>query len=567
MDGKRYLRPDTNEIVEVLPGLSDVWIVGTRKPNGSIKRLKSKSLPPCEVREVCQEWLDIYVELDKRRCNTWKVVEEKEMAGTRARKQYDSMLVTTRATTIDAIEIGNRTRKDLGDIGELAESIKQVGLLQPVVIDSDNKLIAGRRRIEACKKLGWKQIPTVVAESVDSLFKMLQAECDENVYRKGFTPEEAVRMGQRIEAEVARLKKEDQKKAAAEGGKKSGETRRGETKVRRNSPKVQDESKRTSSTVAKSVGMKRDGFEKAAKVLDSGNQTAIDHMNKTGKVDPAFRAVKREEKKKALRKKAAEVAAQPEQPAKPKWNIILGDCLKELPKIKGARLIVADPPYNIDMSYGEDGIDDDLDEDEYLRWCQHWINLCTGALTKDGSLWVIINDEWADQLAIMLTGAGLHRRAWIKWYESFGVNCTQNFNRCSRHILYYVVDPKRFVFNAESRYIRRPSDRQAKYNDQRADPDGKLWDDVWTIPRLVDNAKERIPDFPTQIPLAITRAIVACASEPGDLVVDPLCGSASTGHAALELHRRFTGIEIGERFCDLATVRLAGVTPCAPDAL
>jgi site-specific DNA-methyltransferase (adenine-specific) len=466
---------------------------------------------------------------------------------------------------IDKIDCGERVRKDLGDINALAASIREVGLLQPVVIDSGMKLIAGRRRLEACKQLGWEQIDTFTAVSVDTLLKHAQAENDENTCRKDFTPEEAVRMGQRIEGAIAAMNKEAKKKAAAKGGMKSGETRRGESKQGANCPKAKrDETNRTRDQVASTVGMKPRSYEKAKAVVDSGNVQAIEQMNKTGKVDPAFRAVKREEKKTALRKKAAEVADKIE---KPKWHIALGDCLKELPQIHGARLIVADPPYNIGLDYGDDGIEDDLDEDEYLRWCKQWINLCAGALSDDGSLWVIINDEWAEHFALMLNEAGLHRRAWIKWYETFGINCVNNFNRCSRHIFYYVVDPKRFVFNAESRYIRRPSDRQAKYNDQRADPDGKLWDDVWTIPRLVDNAAERIPDFPTQIPLAITRAIVACASEPGDLVVDPFCGSASTGHAALELHRRFTGIEIGERFWELATVRLAGVTPCAPAAL
>lgn len=477
------------------------------------------------------------------------------------------MAIIRDCVKIDEIDCGERVRKDLGDINALANSIREVGLLQPVVIDSRKKLIAGRRRLEACRQLGMEVIDTFTAISVDTLLKHAQAESDENTCRKDFTPEEAVRMGKRIEGAISAMNKEAKKKAAAKGGHKSGETRRGETKVPANCREVAGRDsgvRETRSQVASTVGMKPRSYEKAKAVVESGNQEAIDQMNKTGKVDPAFRAVKREEKKTELRKKAAEVSSKVE---KQPWNIVLGDCLAELRKIKKSRLIICDPPYNIGLDYGPDGVEDDLDCDEYLRWCKNWINACAGALADDGSMWVIINDEWADELAVLMTAAGLNRRAWIKWYETFGVNCTNNFNRCSRHILYYVVDPKRFVFNAESQYIRRPSDRQTKYGDQRADPAGKLWDDVWTIPRLVDNAEERIPDFPTQIPLAITRAIVACASEPGDLVVDPMCGSGSTGHAALELHRRFTGIEIGERFWELATVRLAGVTPFALDAL
>jgi site-specific DNA-methyltransferase (adenine-specific) len=137
----------------------------------------------------------------------------------------------------------------------------------------------------------------------------------------------------------------------------------------------------------------------------------------------------------------------------------------------------------------------DLDDRTYLDWCREWLAECTRLLTPDGSLWVMINDEYADHFGIMLRDIGLDRRAWIKWYETFGVNCINNFNRCSRHIFYCVKDADRFVFNRDA--VSRPSDRQTKYNDRRADPVGKLWDNVWCIPRLVGTSRERIPGFPT----------------------------------------------------------------------
>jgi hypothetical protein len=139
------------------------------------------------------------------------------------------------------------------------------------------------------------------------------------------------------------------------------------------------------------------------------------------------------------------------------------------------------------------------------------------------------------------------------------------FNRCSRHLLHFVKDPRRFVFHAEA--VRRASARQAKYCDKRADPWGKVWDDVWgiepPIPRLVDNDAERIPGFPTQLPLALLLPIVGCASDPGDLVVDPFSGSATTGEACLTLGRRFVGIERNEEYVRLARQRLTAWKPPA----
>jgi DNA modification methylase len=121
-----------------------------------------------------------------------------------------------------------------------------------------------------------------------------------------------------------------------------------------------------------------------------------------------------------------------------------------------------------------------------------------------------------------------------------------------------VKDPRRFVFNADA--VTRPSDRQAKYGDRRADPGGKLWDDVWgvnpPIPRLVGTAAERIPDVPTQLPLQLLTAVVGCASDPGDLVVDPFAGSGTAGEAAIRLGRRFLGVERSGAFGNLACMRL-----------
>jgi hypothetical protein len=107
--------------------------------------------------------------------------------------------------------------------------------------------------------------------------------------------------------------------------------------------------------------------------------------------------------------------------------------------------------------------------------------------------------------------------------------------------------------------VNRPSDRQAKYLDKRANPDGKTCDSVWgvspPIPRLTGTCAERLPDFPTQLPLDLLRPMVGCASDPGDLVIDPFAGSATTGVAALVAGRRFLGIERQAKFADLAAAR------------
>jgi hypothetical protein len=75
---------------------------------------------------------------------------------------------------------------------------------------------------------------------------------------------------------------------------------------------------------------------------------------------------------------------------------------------------------------------------------------------------------------------------------------------------------------------------------------------------------ERLPGFPTELPLALLRPIVLCASGPSDLVLDPFSGSGTTGAAALESGRRFVGIERTAMFVYLSRRRLAGLSAQEP---
>jgi hypothetical protein len=99
---------------------------------------------------------------------------------------------------IKTIKIENRYRKDMGDIQALADDIKKNGLMHPVVIDSNYRLIAGERRIRAFELMGEKEIPARIL-NVPSL---LEAELAENELRKDFTPTERVAIARAIEEEI-----------------------------------------------------------------------------------------------------------------------------------------------------------------------------------------------------------------------------------------------------------------------------------------------------------------------------------------------------------------------------
>ena len=99
----------------------------------------------------------------------------------------------------DSITIGERTRKDMGDLQGLADSIHELGLLQPIGVTSDNTLVFGQRRLLACRDiLEWETIPARTVE----LDRIVLGEFAENEVRKDFTPSERVAILEAIEASI-----------------------------------------------------------------------------------------------------------------------------------------------------------------------------------------------------------------------------------------------------------------------------------------------------------------------------------------------------------------------------
>jgi ParB-like chromosome segregation protein Spo0J len=181
------------------------------------------------------------------------------------------------------IKFGQRHRKDMGDLKALAASINTLGLLQPIVVTRDNVLVAGERRLRAVAiELDWQTIPAYVTDRLDDALLLLQAERDENTCRKDFTPSEAVAIGKALE--------ESERQAARERRARPGSPRSG---------KLPEQGTKgdTREKVAAAVGMSGKTYEKAKAVVeaaeaDPGLAPVVEEMDRTGKVDPAYKKLK-----------------------------------------------------------------------------------------------------------------------------------------------------------------------------------------------------------------------------------------------------------------------------------
>lgn len=200
------------------------------------------------------------------------------------------------------IKIGERIRQELGNIDSLADSIQRVGLLHPVVVTEDGRLISGARRIVACIKLGWDDVPITTAHTLKEAVDLLQAERDENTERKPLEIKEVFALRKLLEP----LEKEAAERRRSQAPGQS----QGTKKV--SSGKLPEETKGEAlEKVAEAVGISRSTLEHITKVEEAAEAepdkfaAIAEEMHQTGKVDPAYRKMKK------VKAKDAKGAAKP----------------------------------------------------------------------------------------------------------------------------------------------------------------------------------------------------------------------------------------------------------------
>jgi N6-adenosine-specific RNA methylase IME4 len=171
---------------------------------------------------------------------------------------------------------GKRHRKEMGDIPTLAASMHELGLLHPVAVTPDGRLIAGERRLRAAELLGWKEIRINVVD----LDAIARGEFAENACRKDFTPSELVAIG----AEVERIERKRAKLRRAHDGRpgKLPERQKGDARDK----------------IAAQLGISGRTYERAKAVVDAAEAEPekygklLADMDRTGRVNGVHRRLK-----------------------------------------------------------------------------------------------------------------------------------------------------------------------------------------------------------------------------------------------------------------------------------
>lgn len=228
------------------------------------------------------------------------------------------------------ITFEDRAREDYGDLEELKASITEKGVIQPITLDSNLRLLAGGRRYTACTALGFSTIPAIIREVVDSV-DAREIELIENIHRKDFTWQERAK----LTAEIDKMQ-------------------RAKNPVNWSQPK-------TAALIGMSAGMTNKDIQLARAI------EYIPEVAECKTADDAFKFIKKLEEKELtseLRRRQKEANAAPTPVhgvdagvkhalKEADANYRIGDCFAGMAKMKNnghITIIECDPPYGIDLN-------------------------------------------------------------------------------------------------------------------------------------------------------------------------------------------------------------------------
>ena len=255
-------------------------------------------------------------------------------------------------------------------------------------------------------------------------------------------------------------------------------------------------------------------------------------------------------------------------------KIYNSDCIIGMKKIpdNSADIIICDPPYNIGKDFGNNS--DKQDFQNYLNWCDQWIEQCIRILKPNGTLYIY---GFSEILAFIRVRIQINVR-WIIWHYTNKVTPSLNFWQrthesilcCYKNKPIFNRDQVRepytdaFLKNAAGKVRKATKGRfsngetETTYN---AHENGALPRDVIKISALAGGAgkKERV-EHPTQKPLELCQKLIKASKNKEDtLLVVPFAGSGSECVAAKKENINFIGFEINEEYVKLCNQRLVNL--------
>ena len=417
---------------------------------------------------------------------------------------------------IEQIVIGKRRRSaDRGKVDDLAASIVEIGLINPITVTPDHRLIAGLHRLEAMRVLGWPAVPAIV-QDLDPLDAEL-TEIDENLIRADLS---VLERGEHLRRRNEIIVEKGMRRDVGRYPESNGETV---------SPL------KTTSDIAREIGLSERSAQQGMQIARDIPPDVRDAIRDTDLADSTTQLLKlarmepdeqrqivdqitnggagdiREAKRKILAEENARRAALVGAvPLDNRYRLICSS-VADLDLGTGAvDVIITDPPY----------------PEEFLSVYEELAHLAAYALKPGGSLVVMVGQSYLPTILSLMTP--IIRYHWTVAYLTPGGQSAQlwqrNVNTFWKPLLWFV----------------------------NGDYAGDWHGDV--IKSDVNDNDKRFHHW-GQSESGMAR-IVEAFSRPGDTILDPFCGGGTTGVVALNLARTFIGADSSPQAIEQTRQRL-----------
>ncbi|HVX47899.1 MAG TPA: site-specific DNA-methyltransferase [Candidatus Saccharimonadales bacterium] len=227
---------------------------------------------------------------------------------------------------------------------------------------------------------------------------------------------------------------------------------------------------------------------------------------------------------------------------------IAGDCIQIMNSMpsNSIDLVVTSPPYNLKNSTGNGMKDgrggkwsnaalmngykdhgDNMPHEEYVQWQRDCLTSMMRVLKEDGA--IFYNHKWRVQNGLLQDRhdivAGFPVRQIIIWRRKGGINFNRGYFLPTYEVVYLIAKPG-----------------------FRLAPKANALGDVWEIPQELNNK------HPAPYPVKFAERCIG--STTAEIILDPFMGSGSTALAAINLDRKFIGIDISKEYCDMSDKRI-----------
>lgn len=236
------------------------------------------------------------------------------------------------------------------------------------------------------------------------------------------------------------------------------------------------------------------------------------------------------------------------------YTLLHGDCFKLLREFDFKfSCIFADPPYFLSnggisvqsgkiVSVNKGEWDKGKSQEEMKAFNMEWLSLCREKLKENGTIWISGTYHNIFSVANCLTELGykiLNVVTWVKTNPPPNISCR------------YFTHSTEFIIWARK---SKKNPHYFNYDLMKLINGGKQMTDVWHLPAIARWEKS-CGKHPTQKPLALLVRIIIASTKQSEWILDPFCGSSTTGIAANLLGRRFLGIEKESEFLELSKNR------------